>query len=246
MTDVSDTEKTVGQWVVEQPARARVFERLGMDYCCGGAKPLSEACQDKGIEPSEVLSMLEAADRTREEDQQTGEPDKLGLAELADEIERTHHAYLRRELPRLHMLAVKVRDVHAERDERLREVTAVYEAMMSELTMHMQKEEQVLFPMVREIEQAQAMPAFHCGSLVNPIGVMEHEHRNAGDALARLRALTDDFTPPPWACNTYRVLLDSLRQLESDLHEHIHKENNILFPKAIAIERRLRERVEAG
>ena len=246
MTDVSDTEKTVGQWVVEQPARARVFERLGMDYCCGGAKPLSEACQDKGIEPSEVLSMLEAADRTREEDQQTGEPDKLGLAELADEIERTHHAYLRRELPRLHMLAVKVRDVHAERDERLREVTAVYEAMMSELTMHMQKEEQVLFPMVREIEQAQAMPAFHCGSLVNPIGVMEHEHRNAGDALARLRALTDGFTPPPWACNTYRVLLDSLRQLESDLHEHIHKENNILFPKAIAIERRLRERVEAG
>jgi regulator of cell morphogenesis and NO signaling len=130
----------------------------------------------------------------------------------------------------------KVARVHGDKEPRLRQIRQAFVALKSELEPHMLKEERILFPMVRELEAATALAESHCGSVANPIRQMEHEHDQAGDELAILRAATDDFAPPDWACNTYRAMLDGLEKLESDMHQHIHKENNVLFPKAIELE----------
>ncbi len=241
MTQTLDITRTVGELVVERPGRARVFEALGIDYCCGGTKPLDAACRAKGIDPADVFTRLDDADAAADEDADAPDPDRMTLTELADHIVRTHHAYLRRELPRLGELTQRVRNAHGAKDARLVELARVFSGMALELGSHMMKEEQILFPMVRQLETASSLPEFHCGSTANPIAVMEHEHQDAGDALAAMRELTEGFTPPPWACNTYRVLLDGLHELEQDLHLHIHKENNILFPRTAAMERRLRD-----
>ncbi len=228
----ADLHTTVGEWVRQNPATSRVFENLGIDYCCGGKIPLETACNTKGLDTSDVLRQLTEADgRARE-----ANADGMGLTELADHIEATHHAFLREELPRLDSMARKVAAVHGEQEPRLREVRDVFSACMEELVSHMNKEEQVLFPMIRELEAASGPVRFHCGSLANPIRMMEHEHDDAGDALKRISQLTDGYTPPDWACTTYRAMLDALRSFELDMHTHVHKENSILFPKAIKLE----------
>jgi len=158
------------------------------------------------------------------------------LTALADHIEATHHAYLRTELPRLCTLTSKVASVHGDKDVRLAAVRDTLAALAAEMGQHMLKEERILFPMIRQLDASESVPAFHCGSLANPIGQMELEHDQAGAALVQLRALTDGFNPPEWACNTYRAMLDALAHLEQDLHQHVHKENNILFPRAIELE----------
>ena len=229
-----DPNVTVGELVAQRPARSRVFEVLGIDFCCGGKRPLREACAAKGLDAATVATMLAALE--------SGGPAQDGadwtaatMTALCDHIEATHHAYLRAELPRLAAMVRKVVDAHAERDGRLRELHAVFHAFTQELASHMMKEEQVLFPIVRAIESGDTDPR-HCGSVRNPIGVMEHEHDQAGLALARMRELTSDYTPPADACNTWRALLDGLRELEQDMHQHVHKENNILFPRAAEAE----------
>jgi regulator of cell morphogenesis and NO signaling len=231
----SMTEPTVGQLVVERPGRARVFEKLGIDYCCGGQKPLSEVCQAKGLDLAAVTAQLDA------EPQQPAERNwaTASLTDLCDHIESTHHAYLREELPRLEFLTGKVANRHGEIRPALVEVHQVFLALKSELEMHMMKEERVLFPMCREMDAADGPVSFHCGSVANPIEVMVREHDDAGGALERMRELTDNYALPLDACNTYRALFDSLQQLERDMHQHIHKENNILFPRAIRSERML-------
>jgi regulator of cell morphogenesis and NO signaling len=234
---VLDINTTVGQLVTERPGRARIFERLGIDYCCGGKRPLVEACTERGLNPESVLNEL-AADEQHETPQERDWA-AAGLSELADHIEATHHAYLHEELPRLTALVTKVAAVHGEREPGLQELKEVFAGLRDELEMHLAKEEQVLFPMIRQLDLAQTLPQFHCGSVNNPIRVMEFEHDNAGAALARIRELTHDFTPTPEACNTYRAMLDGLAVLEKDLHQHIHKENNILFPRATEMEARL-------
>jgi len=155
------------------------------------------------------------------------------LTELADHIEQVHHTYLKAELPRLDAMTEKVLEVHGESDPRLADVRRAFVGLHQELSSHLMKEEQILFPMIRQLESSSHVPAFHCGSVANPIRQMEYEHDSAGKALAVMRASTDDYRPPEWACNTYRAMLDGLKQLEWDLHQHIHKENNVLFPKAI-------------
>lgn len=234
-----DPTRTVGDLVRERPARSRIFEKLHIDFCCGGKVPLAQACAMKGLETRDVLQMLIDAELARSSDNQP-DPDTMGLTELADHIEQTHHAYLRQELPRLNAMAHKVAKVHGDKDPRLDTIWRVFVAFRDELEAHMLKEEHILFPMVRQIDQAQGPVAFPCGSLANPIAVMEHEHENAGDALARFRALSDDYTPPHEACNTYRALFAALAELEEDMHQHVHKENNILFPKAMDLEARLK------
>lgn len=232
----TSTHATVGALVRERPARSRVFERLGIDYCCGGKVPLDEACAKRGLETEEVLRML-----GEEEGSDGGfvDADAMGLAELADHIVRTHHAYLKEELPRLDAMTQKVCAVHGKGEPRLLEIREIFLALEAEMTQHMMKEEQVLFPMIRQLEQSEALPSFHCGSLANPIRMMEHEHDNAGFALEGFRSLSDGYTPPDWACNTFRALYDALAHLEADMHQHVHKENNVLFPKAIARELQL-------
>lgn len=228
--------QTVGDLVTEQPARARVFEQFGIDYCCGGKVLLKEACDNLGLNPASVLNALASADATPPEG-----PDcaAMGMAELVDHIVNTHHVYLKSELPRLAGLAEKVLSAHGDKDERIGELANTFHHLREELEMHMMKEEQVLFPAVKELDDASSLPVFHCGALGNPIAVMEMEHDNAGNALAELRRLSDDYAPPEWACNTYRALLDGLSTLEADLHQHIHKENNILFPRILDAESRL-------
>lgn len=231
------TDVTVGELVAERPGRSRVFEQLGIDYCCGGKKPLAEVCGAKGLDPQTVVKMLLAIEQAGE----PREPDcqAMSLTELADHIEATHHAYLREELPRLSRLVGRIAEVHGQRRPELVELSAVFGDFVAEIESHMLKEEDVLFPMIRQIDGASSPPSFHCGSLANPIRVMELEHDGAGNALARMRELTNGFVPPEDACNTYRAAFDALAGLEANMHQHVHKENNILFPRALEVEARL-------
>jgi regulator of cell morphogenesis and NO signaling len=230
-----DIQATVGELVRQVPNRARVFESHKIDYCCGGKVSLARACEKRGIEAGEVLKQL-AANDTAARDQPIVDADAMTLTELADHIEQTHHAYLREELPRLEFMTEKVSRVHGDKEPRLLQVREAFVALKAELEPHMMKEERVLFPIIRQLEASTTTPEFHCGSVANPIRQMEHEHDQAGDALAIIREATDDFVPPEWACNTYRAMIDTLEKLEADMHQHIHKENNVLFPKAIELE----------
>ena len=230
-------DRTVGELVAEGPARSRVFEKYGIDYCCGGNKQLTEACISKGVSVDEVLAELNEAD-SAEPAAEDVDYASMELDLLIEHIVSTHHAYLTQELPRLVGLAQKVAKAHAANDPRLLEIESVVRALSKELMSHMGKEEQVLFPFIRKLAQTNTVPLMPFGTLANPIAAMELEHTSAGDALRRIGVLTDDYAVPDWACNTYRVLLEGLQKLELDLHRHIHKENNILFPKALAMERR--------
>jgi regulator of cell morphogenesis and NO signaling len=225
MTDTSSYGRTVGSIVTERPGAARVLERLGIDYCCGGKKPLSEACAAKGLDVDNVLRQID------EERSRAGPPERDwsrgSMTELVDHIEATHHASMKRELPRLGQIVRKVASVHGGRHVELREVASIFQEFALEMESHMMKEEQVLFPAIRRMETGG--PAM---SLDAPIASMMHEHDHAGRALETMRALTNNYVPPPEACNTYRVMLGSLAEMETDLHLHVHKENNILFPRA--------------
>lgn len=225
---------TVGELVRERPARSRIFEQLQIDYCCGGAVPLGEACAKRGLDPQAVAQQIRQLDaEPATGDEEPIDADAMTLTDLANHIEQTHHAYLKAELPRLAAMTQKVFEVHGESDPRLAEVRRIFAGLHQELSSHLMKEEQVLFPMIRQLESSDHVPAFHCGTVANPIRQMEYEHDGAGHALAILRDSTDGYQPPEWACNTYRAMLAGLQQLEWDLHQHIHKENNVLFPKAI-------------
>lgn len=229
-----DLNQTVGSVVAQHPALSRVFESAGIDYCCGGKVSLEEACAKQGLDPDQLMAQLRAA--SQQAPAPAVNPAAMSLTQLADHIEQTHHVYLRSELSRLDILTEKVARVHGGKEPRLKELRTVFRSLADELSAHMFKEEQILFPMIRELEVADLAPQFHCGTLANPIGQMEFEHDGAASSLERQRTLTDGFQPPPWACNTYRAMLDALDRLEQDLHEHIHKENNVLFPRALALE----------
>jgi regulator of cell morphogenesis and NO signaling len=235
MVETTDRmHSTIGQLVTERPARARIFETFGIDYCCGGKKPLAQAIAEKGLDAKTVLGVLEALEAQGPEVERDWSA--ATMTELADHIEHTHHAYLKRELPRLEFLVNKVSSRHGEQRPELVELAKVFLNFQEELQSHMRKEEAILFPICRKLDTGSAPSS--CGSVNNPIAVMVREHDDAGDAMNRMRALTDDYTPPPDACNTYRALFDGLRQLELDMHRHVHKENSILFPLAVEIEAR--------
>jgi regulator of cell morphogenesis and NO signaling len=230
--------QTIGELVTERPSRSRVFERRGIDYCCGGKVSLKDACEKKGFDPSAILAEIAEADEaTRNVTQKNWS--QATASELIENIVTTHHAYLKEELPRLSALTEKVALAHGERHPEMIDVKNVFEELRAELESHLMKEERILFPLCRELETAATLPDAHCGTVRNPIRVMEHEHDNAGNALEKLRALTNGYAPPQDACNTFRATLDGLKTLEEDLHVHIHKENSILFPRAIEIEERL-------
>lgn len=224
--DPRDASRTVGELVTERPARSRVFEQFGIDYCCGGRRPLAAACHEAGVQPGRVLEALAEVDAaTAGRDEQNWA--ETGSAELVEHILTVHHAFLRRELPRLSEMLDKVVEAHGANHPSLADVRTTYTALRAELEQHMFKEEQILFPAI--VEPGGGSPCF--GTFDGPIGVMEHEHANAGRALERLRELTGGYEPPEDACNTYRAMLDGLAELERDLHRHIHEENNVLFPR---------------
>jgi regulator of cell morphogenesis and NO signaling len=230
--------QTVGEIVTQNPILAGVFESMGIDYCCGGKKSLNDACREKELDPKAVLARLRESDRTAAESYSTADVASMTVTELVDHIEDTHHAYLRNELPRLSELAKKVASRHGEKDPRLKRVQQTIAGMSVELWLHMQKEERCLFPMIRQLALGVQAPWYSCGAIASPIRQMESEHDDAGAALSRLRELTDGFSPPAWACNTYRVLLAALAYFERDMHSHMHKENNVLFPTVLRMEAR--------
>ena len=231
-------DTSVGDLVSEKIARLEVFEEYGIDYCCGGKTTLAEACRNAGCEPQGVIVALMKADKDAAAVDKVDTTDwrTATLTALTNHIAETHHAFMKRELPRVGELMAKVLGAHGENHSELAEVASVYNALRLELEDHLLKEEQMLFPMIQEMEITREAGSTHCGSVGNPIGVMEYEHDNAGVALRRLRELTDQYTPPADACPTYQGLLAGLAAMERDLHEHIHKENNILHPRAIRLE----------
>lgn len=225
-------ESPIGEWAAASPDAIRLFERHGLNYCCGGHKPLETACREAGVDPRAMIDEIErSAPAVSETDWS-----EVSLAELCDHIERTHHKFLREQLPHIARLLEAVTASHAAEHPELREVGAVFAELRGELEPHMMKEERILFPAIRVLEQSVLPPVFPFGSVRNPIGMMEHEHDQAGAGLRRLRELTREYAVPAGACTKYRALLDALDRLEADLHVHIHKENNILFPRAAELE----------
>lgn len=231
-----DLNTSVGRWVAEEPTASRVFEALHIDYGLGGEKSLSQACAELHVDPQEMLWELAkaTADGVMESAFDCSE---ASLAALCDHIEQTHHAYLKRELPRLKKLVANVAKVHAALHPELALVQQAFNELEAELVPHMFKEERVLFPAIRCLEQSEAVVSFLFGTMVNPIRMMQHEHDDAGRALDLIRSATADYRVPENACKSYRAMLQGLFELEQDLRQHIHKENDILFPMALELER---------
>ncbi len=231
------TQTTVREIALQQPTSIRVFERFGIDYCCGGRKPLEQACEERAIDPQTLLDALAEAVVAGGEDGRDWA--KAPLGEICNHIVDTHHAYIRAELPRLRFLAQKVVARHGETHPELKEIQQHVEAVGEELLQHMQKEEVMLFPYITSLEPSQengARPVGCFGSIHNPIRVMMAEHDSAGNVVAQMRVLSGDFNPPEGACPTYRGFYQALLEFEMDLHQHVHLENNILFPNAIQME----------
>lgn len=201
------------------------------------------ACREKGLSAEQILAEVEQTKPTRDARDWATAP----LAELADHIVTIHHAYLRSAMPALDQRLVKVIAAHGPNHAKsLLPLRQAWQGLVEELTAHMMKEEMILFPLIKRIEAAQragaGLPGGHCGSVNNPIRVMEYEHDNAANALREMRRVTGDYALPADACNTYRALFEGLQELETDLHLHIHLENNILFPRASEVEARLSSR----
>lgn len=227
-------DSTIGTLVADDARRTRVFERLGIDYCCGGQRSLAEACAQRGLDPHTVAQVLEAAEAADDASSDATDWRERPLDELIDHIEDTHHAFLRRELPRLTELIHKVARVHGDTAPWMVDVKTVFDVLRVELEAHMRKEEETVFPLIQTLAAGGELPA--ASDLgTDPIGLMEEEHDEAGAALKRMRTLTNGYTPPEEACGTFRAALEGLARLEADMHQHVHKENNVLFPRARAL-----------
>ena len=222
-------ERTVGELVAERPGRSRVFQGFNIDFCCQGARTLREACERKGLAADAVVEQLEA--ELEDESAPAQNPAELPPQELVAYIFQTHHQFLWRELPRLHAMSERVTKVHGGHTPSLVKLFHVFCGLEEELTTHLMKEEQILFPVIAEMIAGEGKPV----ALNGPIASMLQEHEEAGAALERLRELSHGFHPPSDACNTYRALFAGLRDLEADLHRHIHLENAVLFPLARAM-----------
>jgi regulator of cell morphogenesis and NO signaling len=206
---------TVAELVVARPGSARVFERLGLDYCCGGKRSLAEACRERGLDVDAVAAELERAEPAAGACEIAG----LSNAELCEHVVSTHHDRLREELPRLSTLLDKVVRAHGEDDPRLVFVRAAFSDLRAELEEHIGEEERVLFPAIAAGDTVAA-------------AAFEDDHERAGALLERLSELTDGYDLRGARCNTHRATLTALAELQLDLHQHIHEENNVLFPRA--------------
>lgn len=232
--------KTVRELALENPAATRVFENLGIDYCCGGHKSLDEACASAKVNVDDVLNRLEQA-ATYGAHAPAGEDWKnRSMTDLVQHIISTHHVFVKEESPRLNNLTAKVVSAHGKNHPELLRVQEIFSDLTQELASHLMKEEQILFPYIMGLEAAvtrsSAMPSSCFGTVQNPVRMMMMEHDSAGDALRELREVTKNYALPADACVSYSTLYSAIQEFERDLHQHIHLENNILFPRAIATE----------
>ncbi|NLR57498.1 iron-sulfur cluster repair di-iron protein [Chitinophaga polysaccharea] len=225
----------VGELVAADYRTAAVFKNRGIDFCCNGNRSIADACEKKHLDAGKLISDLqEVAAQTGSA---TADYNTWPLDLLADYIEKKHHRYVREKIMEIAPFLHKVRSVHGESHPELKEIEILFQESAEELTAHMHKEESVLFPFIRKMVAAGKM-AVHApfGTVQHPIHAMMQEHENEGERFRRIAVLTNNYTPPEDACNTYRVTYSLLKEYEADLHLHIHLENNILFPRAIALE----------
>lgn len=235
----------IGELVAQDYRAASVFKKYGIDFCCQGNRTIQDACLKKGIETQSVLKDLEHA--AREEDTIATDYKSWPLDLLADYIEKKHHRYVETKIQEIKPYLEKICNVHGERHPELLEIRDEFNASAGELAAHMKKEEFILFPFVRKMEKAKqeklkvTPPTF--GTVQNPVQMMMDEHSAEGNRFSRIESLSNHYTPPQDGCNTYRVTFALLKEFEQDLHLHIHLENNILFPKTIALEKELMQEV---
>jgi iron-sulfur cluster repair di-iron protein len=236
----SKYDRTVGQLAAEIPVSIRVFEAWKIDYCCGGGAALHDACASAGKSVAEFIAAVESAAKGPEGNVRNWQAESLRV--VSAHIVESYHRYTREELVTMAPLAAKVLGVHGERRPELNEVVHLLEALTTDLLPHMLKEEQVLFPYVDQLEGAEQTgglpPTPFFGTVKNPVRMMMLEHDRVGELFAKLREITADYTTPPSACFSYRELYRRLDELEVLTHEHIHMENNLYFPRAVALEER--------
>lgn len=236
-----ENEETLGEIAVKDLRKAEIFRKYGLDFCCGGKKTVKEACAEKGLDVTKVEQELQQADKNP-----TTRPlpyNDWSLDFLADYIVNTHHSYVSKILPDLRAYSKKVAQVHGSRHPELIPIYQLVEEINGEMTEHMMKEEKVLFPFIKQLVAAknsgQLLGEIHFGTVQNPIQMMESEHEQVGGNLEEIRTLSNNFALPEDACASYSLLYRMLDEFENDLHIHVHLENNILFPKAIELEKSL-------
>lgn len=235
-------EKTVADVVTENIKAAHIFKKHGIDFCCGGGVSIKKACEKAKIDPSileaELLSLDTIQDRAYDFN-------SWKIDFLTDHIINVHHNYVEENNPLLLQYAKRVNQVHGHHYTELAEIESLVTKVVQELSAHMKKEELILFPFIKKLVKAERegteVPAIHFGSVENPIKMMEAEHEEAGELLRRIAKLSNNYTPPQGACNTYRAFYAKLDEYEQDLHQHVHLENNILFPKALILEKKLKK-----
>jgi regulator of cell morphogenesis and NO signaling len=237
---------TVREFATSIPNAARLFEQVGIDYCCGGSRTLSDACARAGLSLAVVLQRLEEGESEQQQYSSTDpQVESAGLNALVDHIVTRHHGYVKQEIPRLQQLLKKVVAVHGGGHPELPVIQQNFQSLAAEMTSHMMKEENVLFPYIVELEKAVQQgkaprrPMF--GTIANPVHMMELEHESSGDALKRMHEASSGYTAPENACFSYRTLYAALAEFEADMHRHIHLENNILFPRAVNMEEESRK-----
>ncbi|MBO6571219.1 iron-sulfur cluster repair di-iron protein [bacterium] len=225
-------QRTVGEIVAEDYRASQIFRSRGMDFCCGGKKTLSSVCEAKNIELDEVLGELNLLQDLETEQHNFND---WNLDFLVDYIVQNHHNFVRKMLPELNFYAEKVARVHGSNHPELIEIFDKVKKLSYELIDHLEKEEEDLFPQIKDLVQLQKI-----GSVKESLlDILESEHEQAGELMAEIESLTDNFTPPEGACASYRVLFQNLEGFQKDLHKHVHLENNILFPKAMQLEARM-------
>lgn len=222
--------KTLSQIVTEHYGAARVFEKWGLDFCCRGKRPLEEACAEAGAPIEQVRAELAEAVATVPGGLDIG---SLSITELADYIVRMHHGYIRLHGPQTYGYIARVAGKHGDRYPHMHDVRLLFAELLQELEEHMVKEEKILFPRMKQLEELPDLAGTPEEFLSVPVSVMEDDHELAGTLLARIRSAARDFVPPPGACTTHGLALSALRAFEENLHQHVHLENNILFPRAL-------------
>ncbi|MDC6385891.1 iron-sulfur cluster repair di-iron protein [Muricauda sp. SK9] len=231
-------EKTIGQMVAQDYRTAQVFKNHKIDFCCKGNRTLQEVADKKGLDLETLTEELDLVQNQEQGDQPNFKSWPLDL--LIDYIEKKHHRYVEQQIPILKQYLNKLCRVHGERHPELLDILEYFNASAGELSMHMKKEELVLFPWIRKMSSGNLNDSTveppHFGTVKNPIKMMMNEHDNEGERFRKIAHLSNDYTPPSDACNTYRVTFSLLQEFEDDLHRHIHLENNILFPKSEVLE----------
>ncbi len=237
MKDSSLTLSTpVGSIATAYPRAIPLLESLGLDYCCKGGHTLAHACAERGLDPQRTLRSIEGAADAADHDT-APDPASMSMTELADHIEATHHAITREALASLQAMLPRLIEAHGQAHPELVELRECVDAFADDLEDHMVREERVLFPWLRRLERKSEIQGGPPWSVRRPIDCMIHDHDSAGEMLGRMRSLTNGYRAPEDACGTYQACLSVLESLERDTHIHIHKENNILFPRGVEAER---------